>query len=118
MFKPKTWMYEQAFVALVLATVVIVTRGGWIEWVGAIAVLLSFAHGSVADRLAEAEERRTVKHVECYRWARRYFLGKEMFWLIYFVAHRSWSALVGVGIFLAYPIWRQVYRRKLKPKLV
>ena len=108
----RTWQAELLAVAAVLATVVAVTDGGWLEVVGAGAVLLSFAHGQVADRLAEAEGERDVATVECHRWATRYFLGKETLWLAYFVAHRSWSALAGVALFLAYPAWRRWWLRR------
>ena len=46
-----------------------------------------------------------------HRWAGRYFLGKELLWCVYFIAHGSWSALAGVGLFLAYPFWRRLWRR-------
>jgi len=113
--KIRTWMVEQTVVATILSLVVFLTHGGWIEWVGAVAVLLSFAHGSVTDRLAEMEGHREKPQVECYKWAKRYFLGKECFWLVYFIAHHSWSALVGVGLFLIYPFWRSFYRSRIKP---
>lgn len=54
----------------------------------------------------------SVTVVECHRWAGRYLVGKELLWLAYFVAHRSWSALAGVGIFLAYRPWRAWWRRR------
>jgi len=114
----KTWQGEMLAVAVVLSTVVVITHGGWLELVGAGAVLLSFAHAQVADRLAEAEHDRQAMSppgvvrdsVECHRWATRYLVGKESLWLLYFVVHRSWSALAGVGLFLAYPAWRRFWR--------
>lgn len=99
-----------AVVAAVLLTVVLITRGGWLELLGAGAVLLSFAHAQVADRLAELEGKREAPQVHCYKWATRYLVGKEMLWLVYFVLHHSWSALAGVGLFLAYPVWRKWWR--------
>lgn len=55
---------------------------------------------------------KSIKIVECHRWAARYLVSKELLWLAYFVAHRSWSALAGVGIFLAYRPWRAWWRRR------
>jgi hypothetical protein len=107
----RTWQLELVWVAMVMAVMVLVTQGGWIEVVGAGAVLLSFAHIQVADRLAEREARRPVATVACHAWAARYLVGKEVLWLAYFVAHRSWSALVGVVLFIAYPLWRKTWRR-------
>lgn len=115
----RTWHFEVALVALVLAATVMLTRGGAVEWLGAAAVLAGFAHAQVADRLAEAEAFRArgfnlmvglEPSVDCYRWQTRYLVGKEVLWFAFFVAHRSWSALVGVGVFLLYPLWRRWYR--------
>lgn len=136
----RTWMVELAIVAVVLLTISALTGGG-IELIGALAVIASFAHGQVADRLAEAERERVNQalersrrvrvgmaelmddvanqgvRVDCYSWAARYFTAKEALWFVYFVAHRSWSALAGVGLFLVYPIWRSWWRsrRPIRP---
>lgn len=117
----RTWKAEIAVVAGVLGTVAIASGGGVVELLGATAVTLSFAHAQVADRLAEGEsERRKFepdeiadRHaVDCYRWAGRYLVSKEILWSVYFVAHRSWSALAGVGLFIAYPAWRRWWRAR------
>lgn len=97
-------------VASVLVGVVCITHGGWLELVGAGAVLLSFGHAQVADRLAEREASREVQAVDCHRWATRYLVGKESLWLVYFVLHHSWSALAGVALFLVYSPWRRWWR--------
>lgn len=85
--------------------------GRAVEALGALGVLLSFLHAQVADRLAEAEGRRATPAVECNRWLTRYFVGKELAWVAYFVATHCWSALIGCGVFLAYPLWRRWHRR-------
>lgn len=110
--KFRTWHGESAVVASVLIAVVLATGGAWIELLGAGAVLLSFMHASVADRLAEREAARGPSGVtvDCHRWNTRYLVGKESLWLIYFIAHGSWSALAGVGMFLVYPLWRKYWR--------
>jgi hypothetical protein len=110
--KIRTWAIEMAIVGAVLLAVTIATKGGWLELIGACAVLLSFGHAQVANRFAEREGARTVPQVHCYKWATRYLVSKEAFWLIYFVLHQSWSALAGVGLFLAYPMWRRWYRTR------
>lgn len=112
----KTWHFELAFVATVLLVVYgVASPGDWRELIGSAAVLASFAYSQIADRLTEREARRSAHEVHCWRWSLRYFLLKEALWLAYFVAHRSWSALVGVGVFLAYPIWRGWYRKRWPP---
>lgn len=113
----KTWQVELIVVGNLLAVVGIQTarpENYYAELIGALAVVLTFAHVQVADRLAEraaADEWVGVQTVECHRWARRYLLGKEICWLLYFVALGAWSALVGVGVFLFYPFWRSYYRK-------
>ncbi len=103
-------MGELAVVAIALVLVVSLTGGGWIEAIGAAAVLASFGHAQVAERMREREARKLEPDVACHRWSLVYFIAKELFWLGYFVAHRSWAALVGVGLFLAYPLWRKWWR--------
>ncbi len=116
----KTWVWELAVVSLVLIGVVAVTHGGPVEAVGTLAVLATFAHAQVAERMREKEALKAKPDVHCHRWSTRYFLAKELLWLSYFVAHRSWSALVGVGVFLAYPLWRKWWRARhpIAPKRV
>lgn len=108
----RTWHIELGVVAAILLAVAIATGGGVIELLGAGAVTLSFAHAQVADRLAEREASRARPSVVCHRWATRYLIGKEALWLAYFVAHRSWSALAGVVLFLAYAPWRRWWRAR------
>lgn len=108
----RTWHAEHAVVATVLAAVVLATHGGLVEWVGAGAVLAAFGHAAVGDRLAEREAARPVPLVHCYRKLGLYFVAKEALWFGYFVAHRSYSALVGCGVFLAYPVWRRWWRAR------
>ena len=99
------------FVAVILGLMLAATKRYLmpVEWIGAVAVLLTFGHAQVANRLAERAEIQ-ADGVECYRWARRYWIGKEILWLIYFVMLGAYSALVGVGVFLLYPIWRVLWR--------
>ena len=108
----RTWKVELFVVAVVLSCVAVVSGKGLVEWVGSAAVLLSFAHAQVADRLAEREAFREKPTVECHRLATRYFVSKEILWCAYFLTHKSWSALVGVALFLAYPAWRKLWRAR------
>jgi len=108
----RTWHVELAVVAVVLAAVNVIARRGPIEWIGALAVLASFAHGQVADRLAEKEGQRERPEVDCHLMSRRYFVAKEALWVVYFLALGAWSPLVGCALFLVYPAWRAWWRRK------
>lgn len=99
----RTWTLEASAVALVLATVALLGGNRLLEWIGALAVLLTFMHAQITDRLAEREATRPQPEVPCFRWAQRYFLSKEVLWLLYFVLHHSWSAMAGVVLFFALP---------------
>lgn len=101
------WQAEAAFVALVLSLVVVFTGNDWREWLGAAAVFLSFMHGQVSRDLAVDQAQRPAPSVSCYRWAGRYFIGKEVLWFAYFLASQTWSALAGVVLFLIYPVWKR-----------
>jgi hypothetical protein len=104
-------MLERAFVATVLLTVTLTGRRGLADLLACAAVLLSFAHGQIADRMAEAQEARPVVDVHCYRQAARYWLAKEVVWIAYFITTRAYPAIVGCVVFAAYPSWRKLWRR-------
>ena len=111
----KTWKQEMLFVAGILLAV-----NGFrsdfhpLEILAAVAVFLSFGHAQIADRLAEKEGQKEKPEVDCYKKLWYYFIGKELFWLAYFLMNHSYSALAGVFIFLAYPAWRKFYRTNIK----
>ncbi len=111
----KTWKVEMLVVAVILLTVNFFAQKLFsIEILAAIAVLLTFGHAQIADRLAEKEAQREEPEVECFRKMWYYFVGKEIFWLLYFFLNHSYSALVGVFVFLFYPVWRRIYRTKIQ----
>lgn len=86
------------------------------EMAAALAVLLTFGHAQIADRMAEKQEAMDEPTVDCYRKLRYYFIGKEACWFLYFLVSHAYSALIGVLVFLAYPFWRRIYRSwKRKP---
>lgn len=115
--KPPTWAFERAAVGIALASTVALTAGDWRQGIAAAAVLASFAHAQVSDRLAEAEAARerigaTPIRVHCHRLALRWLVAKELLWLAFFVSIASWASLVGVAAFLGYPLWRRWYRKR------
>jgi len=114
-FHVQTYVIEYVFVASILITVAVVARKGWIEWIGIVAVFLTFGHASIAERLREREELRQIKktpiEVHCYYKLPYYFYAKEILWFIYFVLLGAWSALAGVILFLFYTPWRNFYRK-------
>lgn len=114
--KQKTWVYEFLVVLVILVTVALITKKGLIEWLGVFAVLVTFGHTQIADRLHEREAFRYKidknVEVECHWKLNWYFYIKETLWFIYFVFLGAYSALVGVFIFLLYPLWRNWWRKK------
>jgi len=109
--KFRTWMFEWLVVFSVLATVTIATGNKPVEWLGTFAVLFTFGHAAITNRLAERQAMMPVPEVDCYHWSDRYFILKEILWLAYFLLYKSYAALIGVAIFLLYPFWRRLYRR-------
>jgi hypothetical protein len=102
----RTWHKESLVVGIILAAVAVI-KGQPIEWLGALAVFLTFMHAQIAFRLSESESRQSLVQVECYWKAQYYFLAKEACWFLYFICLGAWSALIGVLIFLLYPLWRK-----------
>lgn len=113
----KTWKIEMMVVTAILIVVNYLAHKLFsIEILAALAVLLSFGHTQISARLAEKEAQRPIPEVECYKEMWYYFVGKEMLWLLYFFFNHSYSALVGVFIFIFYPVWRRLYRSKQNAK--
>ena len=107
----RTWHCEMMIVTAVLVTVALLTGGGATEFIGVGAVLMSFAHVQVSDRLQAAEAARPDPSVECHAWSDRYLVSKEILWMTYFILLGAWSAIAGVGLFLLYPFWRKWWTR-------
>ena len=113
----RVWHYETLAVMVLVAAVVVLSGDDPTEWVGFAALTLAHGRNSVMFRFSEAQRRASQldpHHVQCWAWAGRYFLLAECFWAAYFILHRSWAALAGVGIFLGYGQWRKWYGRRKK----
>jgi hypothetical protein len=105
-------MAETFIVAVVLSTVAALTGGALVQWLSALAVLLSFMHGQVAERLAYRQKVAEKADVECWRWLGRYFVWKEIAWCAVFSLTAAWPALAGVVVFVLYPVWRAWWQRR------
>ena len=113
--KFETWVYESAVVATVLIVVTLPTTD-WSDWrpivgnlAGAFGVYFAFSHASVSRHLAEAQASMPLPSVECWPKAESYWVRKEIFWVIAFIASGLYSALVGSVLFLIYPAWRKIH---------
>lgn len=114
----KTWHYESAFVALILALTVIITGNyNTADILCAFAVWITFMHGQVADRMQEQQAYLIKPSVSCFKWSNRYFLVKEFIWIVFFFMTKHYSAIAGAGLFFLYPFWRKWWRnyQRIKP---
>jgi len=105
-----TYVGEIIVVGVILSGVALAAHGGVWEWVGSLAVLFSFCHAQISDRMAEKEAKKNTPEIHCWKWSLRYFIAKESLWFVYFLAHGSYAALAGVILFLMYPFWRRFWR--------
>lgn len=107
----RTWKLEMLVVAALLAGVAHAGGSGPLQWLTAAAVLLSFGHMQVANRLEEAESARPQTYVHCRAWLDRYLVAKELMWAVVFTVAGAWPALLGCAVFALYPAWRRWRRR-------
>lgn len=125
-----TWQYEAAFVALVLATVALVTterpdswalddlRPALVNWISAAAVLGSFLQANVGFRMAEAQEASPTPSVHCHAWSGRYWIIKELLWFLVFLLSGAYAAIAGNVLFILWPAWRRIHtmtRAQVRP---
>lgn len=108
--KVKTYIKELAAVTVVLSIVWAASGCKPIAALGTLAVILTFCYVQVATRMDEKTQKETGR-VSCQKLLAPYLVAKETCWLIYFWYLGSYSALVGVSIFLAYP-WYRHWRRR------
>lgn len=108
----RTWQAEILVVAVVLSIVTVATGATLVSVMSEIAVLASFGHAQVSERMREQEAARPTPSVECYRKLTLYWVAKEIGWASVFVATGAWPALVGCVVFLAYPWWRRWWRAR------
>lgn len=88
----------------------------WVaDWAALFGVFFSFSYTSIADRLSEQEHARVsagqLPGIACHGKLQTFFVWREIAWCLTFVLLQAWSALVGVFIFMAYPVWRRFWRR-------
>ena len=129
--KRPTWHYEGFAVFILLMIVAALTsprpwetpgdvaalKAFVITWISAAAVMGSFLHAKVGYRMSEAMAANDAPPVSCYEWSGRYWLGKEILWLIVFLLSGAYPAIVGNVVFILYPSWRQIHvqeRKKLR----
>ena len=111
--KMDCWQYEALFVAFILAVVAFLSGGKVSDWTGAVAVLFTFMHGQISFDFQESQEDLPKPTVACYKWSGRYFVIKEVLWIVTFTLLHAWPLLVGTVIFATYPPWRKWFRGRI-----
>jgi O-antigen/teichoic acid export membrane protein len=111
----KTWHYEILIVTSVLCFTTFLFANNLINWITTAAIVITFNHASVGDRLQERQAKMEIPTVECYYKLNRLFAIKEVLWIAAFLAMKNYAAIVGSAMFFLYPIWRKYYRKHIKP---
>ncbi len=111
----RTWHIELLIVAVILCTITFFTVNNITNWITTAAILFTFNHGQIGDRLQERQAIMTVSSVECFRKLNKLFAGKEILWIAAFLLMHNYAAIVGSVLFFLYPLWRKFYRNKIKP---
>ena len=114
-YEIQTWHYELAVVSAVLVITTILFSNNLVNWIVTAAVILTFQHAQIGDRLQERQKILDKPTVECYWKLKWLFGGKEVLWITAFILMGSYAAIVGSLMFAVYPIWREYYRAKIKP---
>ena len=113
--KFKTWHLE----LLVVGAVLVITTGLFsndkVNWITTLAIILTFQHAQIGDRLQERQKILDKPTVECFWLLNWLFAGKEVLWITAFVIMGNYAAIIGSIMFSLYPIWRKYYRNKIKP---
>lgn len=97
--------------ALLLLSTIVGPELGWRQALGGSAVMVTFLHAQVSDRLREYAAG-DISSPECAHLERAYYIGKEVLWLVYFLSLGAYAPIIGTMGFLLYPKWRAYHRRK------
>lgn len=81
-----------------------------------VAVMATFCHAQVSDRLREYADGGVKIPPECSHLERSYYYVKEASWLLLFLYLANLPALIGTAGFLVYPVWRSYYKGREEKK--
>ena len=110
--KLRTWHYELGVVALSISATTYFMHNDLINWLTTAAVIFTFQHAQIGDRLQEKQAILDKPTVECYKKLSKMFIIKEILWISAFILMANYAALVGSILFMIYPYWRKYYRIK------
>lgn len=106
----KTWKWEVLVIAVILCMVTLLFQNNRINWITTLAVIITFQHAQIGDRLQEGQKQLKNPDVKCYWKLNILFAFKEIVWISAFILMRNYAAIVGSILFALYPIWRKIYR--------
>lgn len=95
----KTWHIELFVVSVILCATTYFFSNNAINWITTVAIIFTFQHAQIGDRLAERQKILDKPSVECY-WKLRWYFGiKEVLWIVAFVLMHNYAAVVGSFVF-------------------
>ena len=115
MNKIKTWVWEISIVGILISAANLFFANNLVNWITTVAILVTFNHAQIGDRLQERQSDMDQPTVECYRKLNVLFGAKEVLWIIAFLLMKNYAAILGSALFSLYPFWRKLYRTKIKP---
>jgi len=104
---------EATVVTLSLAAISYASGGKPTDWLGSLAVFITFLHGQLSFEMEESQSKMKEPAVKNYHWSGRLFVTKELLWLTTFAMAGCWPLCAGSLLFATYPHWR-VFLRKRK----
>jgi hypothetical protein len=108
----RTWHWELLVVAVVLTVTTTLFANNIVNWITLLAILFTFNHAQIGDRLQERQAKMIKPDVECYWKLNKLFAIKEVTWIVAFILMHNYAAIVGSVLFALYPVWRKWYRRR------
>lgn len=110
-----TYIKEMLVVIPILCITTWINANNTVNWTMTAAVIATFCHAQISDRLKESQQIIANKTVKCY-WKLNWYFGiKEILWITAFIMVHTYAAIVGSVLFALYPFWRKLYRWKIKP---
>jgi hypothetical protein len=110
----KTWHFEIVIVSIILALVTYWLKNDIVNWLTTLAIIFTFNHAQIGDRLQEKQANMDKPTVECYHKLHKVFVIKEILWITAFIYMGNYAATAGSILFIMYPAWRRWYRSNIK----
>lgn len=108
----RTWIWEMIVVGIVLSAVALFFSNDLAGWLTTAAILATFGHAQIGDRMQERQSMMESPSVECHWKMNYYFVGKEVLWISMFLVVKNYPAIIGSALFILYPKWRKWWRKK------